>query len=249
MLVLEIYVHPRCSDSYRVYSLLRSRGLLKQVIFLNVERSPFHALEKGVFSVPAFSLDGRVVLQGYVVDREVRSLVVDGRIQVRDLEEAYARLLKSIYHSFTVASAVYLAGDPSILLGSESYLMSASGAYFVQEGERFPRHVAERLRPSVFPEMERNLLRNIAGNFARDLYWLFGETPTRTLAERMGEGFFFSWLLSRASIGRVFVPHSIDKPGMRERVSKAWSYVLDVVDKVGERVVDEQRGIPADWLG
>ena len=246
--MLEVFVHPKCSESYHVYTILKTEGLLGRINFLNVEKAPFHALEKGVFGVPAFSIDGRVVLQGYFEDHEVKSLVAEGRIHVKSLEEAYARLLKSIYHSFTVASAVYLAGDPSIILGSEAYLMSASGAYFVPEGGSFPKYVAERLGPSVFPELERDLLRNIAGNFARDLYWLFGEAPSRTMAEGLGEGFFSAWLFSRASIGRVFVPHSLAGQGVRERVSRAWSYVLGVVDKAGQRVVDEQRGIPAGWL-
>jgi predicted thioredoxin/glutaredoxin len=246
--MLEIYVHPRCSKSYRVFCLLRSLPPGGQIAFLNVEKRPFYALERGVFSVPAFSLDGRIVLQGYFEDDEVKSLVEQGKVYVKDFEEAYVRLLKSMYHSFTVASAVYLAGDPSILANSASYLLSASGALFVPESERFLRYVASRLGPEVFPQIERDLLRNIAGNFARDLYWLFGETPTRGLAESLGEKYFYTWLLSRASIGRVFVPHSLKKPEVEVRVSKAWSYVLGVIDKVGERVVEEQQKIPADWL-
>lgn len=242
-------MHPRCADSYRVYRLLSSRTPQStRITYLDTEKYPFRALEYGVFSVPAFSLNGRLVLQGYFEDEEVVSLASGAGLRVSSLDEAFSRLLKSVYYSLTVASAVYVAGDLSVVAGSKSYLMSASGAFFVPEGEKFPEYAARRLSQTPFSEVEQGLLRNIAGNFARDLYWLTGEVPTRERVEKLGEGFFEAWLLARASIGRVFVPQSSPRPGLRERVSKAWSYVLGVIDKAGARVKEEQESIPQGWV-
>ncbi|MEM3981172.1 MAG: hypothetical protein QXQ34_03145 [Thermofilum sp.] len=245
--MLQVYVHPRCSESFHVYQLVTELGLLN-VSFVNTELDPFGALSKGVFAVPAFEKDGKIILQGWFTREDLLSLLKEGVIKVSSKEEAFERLLRSVTASFTVASAVYVVGDLSIVSGSPEYVMSASGAFFLSGGEEFLDYAMWKLRETEFASIEEKLLRSIAANFARDAYWLRGSIPTRRELENMGSGFFETWLAARASIGRVFVPHSYAWEGARERVKRAWSYLLEHIDEIGPRVREEQEGIPRDWI-
>lgn len=247
--MLSVYMHPRCSDSYNVYLLLERNSLLERVKLVNTERNPLQSIRLGVFSVPAFVENERVILQGYLSEAEILSLLTTGRIDVPSLEVAVERLMKSVFSSFLVASVVYLSGSFEPVAHSEDYVLSASGAFFITEQRKFLEVAKERLTTTTFDEsIERSLLRVIAGNFVRDYYWLRGEVPTRESLSKLGEEYFRDWLFLRASLGRIFVPHSQPPEGLKNRVRKAWEYLLERVDTISARVLEEQSKIPNDWL-
>ncbi len=247
--MLTVYLHPRCSDSWHVYKLLEKNSLLELVKLVNTEQAPLLALSKSVFSVPAFELSGKVVLQGYFTDDEVISLVRSGRIHVGSPEEALDRLMKSVFSSFLVASAVYLSGSFSVLVDARDYVYSASGALFLTEHETFFELARDKLRTATLGEEdEKHFVRIIAGNFIRDLYWLRGEPLNRDTIENLGYSYFREWLLLRSSLGRVFVPHSRPPADVEERIRKAWEYTLHRADTIIARVLEEQASIPAGWI-
>ncbi|QOJ78550.1 hypothetical protein IG193_07275 [Infirmifilum lucidum] len=247
--MLTVYLHPRCSDSWHVYKLLEKNSLLELVKLANTEQNPLLALSKSIFSVPAFELSGKVVLQGYFTDEEVISLVRSGKIYVGSPEEALDRLMKSVFSSFLVASAVYLSGSFSVLLDARDYVYSASGALFLPEHETFLELARSKLKAATLGEHdEKYFVRIIAGNFIRDLYWLRGEPLDRSTVENLGYSYFREWMLLRSSLGRVFVPHSRPPAHVEEKVRRAWEYTLDRADTIIARVVEEQASIPDGWV-
>jgi len=247
--MLKIYMHPRCGDSWHVYQLLERNSLLNLVKLTNTEEHPFPALSKGVFSVPAFELKDRVVLQGYFTEEDVILLAKDGRMRIKSTSEALDRLMKSIFSSFLVAAAVYLSGTFKVLLDARDYLLSASGAFFLPEQETFLQAAREKLtQASIDDSSRRSFHRIIAGNYVRDLYWLTGTPPRRDTIEKLGLNFFCDWLLLRASIGRVFVPQSSPQAGLDVRVREAWEYTLEKADAIAGKVLEEQAKMPRDWL-
>lgn len=246
-LVFRVYVHPRCFDSYRVYQLAAELHV-RHVSFVNTELDPFGALSRGIFAVPAFEKDGKIILQGWFTQEDFLSLLKEEKVNISSKEDAFGRLLRSIAASFTVASAVYLVGDLSIVAGSPEYLMSASGAYFLSDSEEFIDYATWKLRETEVESIEERLLRSVAANFVRDTYWLRGDVPTRSEVESLGSSFFEAWLAARASIGRIFVPHSYAWEGLHERVKRAWAYLLQHIDEIGSKVKEEQEMIPQDWV-
>ncbi len=85
--MITVYLHPRCSDSYNVYMFLKEKNYLDKTRIVNTEKQPLLAIEKSVFGVPAFELDGEVVLQGWVELGDVEELIVKGRAGVVSFEE------------------------------------------------------------------------------------------------------------------------------------------------------------------
>lgn len=245
--MLRVYVHPKCSESFHVYQLATELGLLN-VSFVNTELDPFGAFSRGIFAVPAFERDGKIILQGWFTQEDLLCLLKEGAIKVSSKEEAFERLLRSVAASFTVASAVYVVGDLSIVAGSPEYVLSASGAFFLGNSEEFLDYATWKLRETDVTTIEEKLLRSITANFARDLYWLSGEAPTRTEVESLGVRFFKVWLAARASVGRVFVPHAYSWEGLHERVERAWSYLLEHIEEVGPKIKKEQESIPPNWV-
>jgi len=247
--MLKIYMHPRCGDSWHVYQLLERNSLLNLVNLTNTEEHPFLALSKGVFSIPAFELKDRVVLQGYFTEEDVILLAKDGRMRIKSTSEALDRLMKSIFSSFLVVAAVYLSGTFKVLLDARDYLLSASGAFFLPEQETFLQAAREKLAQALIDDSNRKSFhRIIAGNYVRDIYWLTGTPPRRETIEKLGLSFFRDWLLLRASIGRVFVPQSSLPAGLDVRVREAWEYTLEKADAIAGKVLEEQSKIPRDWL-
>uniref|UniRef100_A0A7C3SLG3 Uncharacterized protein n=1 Tax=Thermofilum pendens TaxID=2269 RepID=A0A7C3SLG3_THEPE len=218
------------------------------MIFVNTELDPFAALEKGVFAVPAVEKDGVIVLQGWTPWEDVLAVIQGGKVKVSSMEEAFDRLLRSIASSFTVASAVYAAGDLSIIAGSTTFILSASGAYFLEDSSSFLNYASTKLRETSLETLEDTLVSVIAGNFARDFLWVLGKPPRRSDLERLGFEGFKLWFTARTSVGRVFVPHSFNWPGLEERLSKAWEYLLENIDEIGVKVAEEQSKLPEGWV-
>lgn len=245
--VIRVYVHPRCIASYTIYEKISEQGIAG-IIFVNTELDPLASLEKGVFAVPAVEKDGVVVLQGWTPWEDVLAVVQGGKVKVSSAEEAFERLLKSITSSFTVAAAVYAAGDLSIVAGSTTFMLSASGAYFLEDSAGFLDYAASRLRETSLEALEDKLIAAISGNFARDFLWVFGAAPRRSDLEKLGFEGFKLWFTARASVGRVFTPHSFGWPGLGERLEKVWSYLLENVDTIGAKAEEEQSKIPEGWI-
>jgi len=245
--VIRVYVHPRCIASYSIYEKISEQGVTT-VVFVNTELDPFASLEKGVFAVPAVEKDGVVVLQGWTPWEDVLAVIQGGKVKVSSMEEAFERLLKSIASSFTVAAAVYAAGDLSIVAGSTTFMLSASGAYFLEDGSRFPDYAAAKLRETGLEAVEEDLVTTISGNFARDLLWVSGSPPRRSDLEKLGFEGFKLWFAARVSLGRVFVPHSFSWPGFKERLEKVWKHLLENLDELGTKVAEEQSKIPEGWI-
>ncbi|AKG38176.1 MAG: hypothetical protein ACP5II_01170 [Infirmifilum sp.] len=248
--MITIYAHPRCSDSFHVYQLLEQNSLLETVKFVNTETNPLSALEAGVFAVPAFAKAGKVVLQGYFVDEEILELVKAGSILIEDEKSALDRLIKSILSSYLTSSIVYLKGSFDVLLHSEQFLLSASGAFFLPEQRNFLSMAYKYLSGlKITEENERSFHRIIAGNYIRDLYWIRGGNISRTTLESLGENHFREWILQRSSIGRVFVPQSYPLTAeVLDRIHRAWIYTLERSEIIIQRVREEQEKIPKDWL-
>uniref|UniRef100_A0A7C4B9R3 Thioredoxin n=1 Tax=Thermofilum pendens TaxID=2269 RepID=A0A7C4B9R3_THEPE len=245
--MIRVYVHPRCIASYTIYEKI-SEHRITGVVFVNTELDPFASLEKGVFAVPAVEKDGVVVLQGWTPWEDVLAVIQGGKVKVSSVEEAFERLLKSVTSSFTVAAAVYAAGDLSIITGSTTFMLSASGAYFLEDSSGFLDYAASRLRDTSLEAVEDGLIAAISGNFARDFLWVFGTPPRRSDLERLGFEGFKLWFTARASMGRVFVPHSFSWPGLEERLKKLWEHLLEKVDVLGAKAAEEQSRIPEGWV-
>ncbi|MEZ0346715.1 MAG: hypothetical protein ABWK01_09205 [Infirmifilum sp.] len=230
--------------------ILEQNSLLNSVKLVNTEKYPLHALENGVLSVPAFAIENNVVLQGYFTDEDVVHLIQTGAIKIQGFEEAFERLIKSIFSSFLVASTIYLKGSFDVLQFSEKYLLSASGAFFLPERKTFLDMVNIKFRDlKVDSSNERNFLRIIGGNFVRDLYWLRRKLPSHDELQALGIRFFREWLFQRASLGRVFVPQSVTQTqDLEARVEKAWNYILERFDRIASHVLEEQQAIPENWL-
>lgn len=138
-----------------------------------------------------------------------------------------------------MASVVFVTGSLEVLVGAERFLLSASGGFFLDNRDSFLEYLRDRIRNTSFDNIGRGLLRSILGNFLRDVYWMHGKTPDREFVEKLGFESFRAWLYERASVGRVFVPQSFGRAD--DRIALAWEYILDRADRVGPKVVEEQK--------
>ena len=235
--MITVYLHPRCIDSYNVYKHLVEKNYLARANIVNTEVSPLLALEKSVLGVPAFELNGEVVLQGWFELSDVDDLFLEGSVSINGFEEGFERLLKSVWSTFTVASMVYVSGSLEVLASMNKFLLSASGGYFLEDKKGFLSHVKRRLNSTEFNVVERGLLRSILGNFLRDVFWTYKETPDKAFIENLGYREFRKWMFWRASVGRVYVPQSLNYDD--SRLKTAWEYVLERADRVGPKIVEE----------
>jgi len=134
---------------------------------------------------------------------------------------------------------VFVSGSLEVLVGAERFSLSASGGFFLDDRDGFLDYLRGRIRDTGFDDIRRGLLRSILGNFLRDVYWMYGKTPDGKFVEKLGFESFRAWLYERASVGRVFVPQSFGD--VDDRIVLAWKYILDRADRVGPKIVEEQR--------
>lgn len=103
------------------------------------------------------------------------------------------------------------------------------------------------LDPGAFSE---KLLRNIAGNFVRELYWLHGHVPgIDYVCKYYNEDVFLHWLAARASFGRVSVAHVFSSDRVQARVEGAIEYLVSNFEGLREAITREQEKLRSFSIG
>ncbi len=235
-----IYLHPKCYSSFKLYKYLIEEGLLDKVKLIDTSKHSFEPLAKGIISVPAVEKDGKIFFQG-AVDHALFKKLLSGKPPHQENLDYKAGLIDGIINSFLASAWVYLTQDLAAVYDLKEFTLAVTGMIFSQDplGE-YERRRAELTALDV-ASFEKGLIRNIAGNFLRELYWLHGGIPAKDMVERKYTGeVFLHWLASRASIGRVSVAHTLLDADAAERSEKAREYIFSRYERIAPKIVKEQ---------
>lgn len=225
-----IYIHPTCYSSYTLVKYLLDRGLINEVNI--VDTSNPSSLDVRILSVPWVTLGSRVIAADPVTGSEIESMIRGAYKPVVDnpLESFLKTLLASSYAS----SLALLHGDVSYAVFRE--LVEASLRTYYSGVD--PESVAEILRRegrSLYESLEVKLAKVLAVNYVRELYWASSGTLSHEmLVSATNRLSVTSWLLAKASIGRVGLPgnplKSINVDGVE--------LVISILEAEGSKIVE-----------
>ncbi len=242
-----VYLHKGCSDSYRLFKRLSDAGLAGKVVFLDAEKNPFQAYSKGILSVPAVEWRGAIVFQGRVWFDALRNIVEKGELPRRkvSVEEAVDSFLKGVLSAFTAVAWAYVQWSLRELASFTPFSLAVTGLTLHSGNvekvyEEFKQAVAQR-EAELLEEIRGGMLRSMAGNFARELYWVHGRVPDREETERLYPFKVFShWLMLRPTYGRVGIMLRKPEDSLENRLLEAYEYTLSKLDEIKGRVEEEQ---------
>ncbi len=96
----------------------------------------------------------------------------------------------------------------------------------------------------LLEEWKERMMRNIASNFVRELYWLYErKLDKEDIAKTYPLEVFSHWLMVRGgAVGRVGLRiYPLSDKTVISRISEAYLYLFNNYDSLWEKVVKEQR--------
>lgn len=241
------YLHKGCSDSYRLFKRLSDAGLAGKIVFLDTEKNPFQAYSKGILSVPAVEWRGAIIFQGRIWFDALRNMVEKGELLRKriSVDEAVDGFLKGVLSAFTAVAWAYVRWSLRELASFTPFSLAVTGLT-LHSGDvkkaywEFRRAVAQ-CEAELLEEIRVGMLKSIAGNFARELYWVHGMVPDRKETERLYPFKVFShWLMLRPTYGRVGIILRKPEDGLENRLLEAYEYTLSRLEEIKGMVEEEQ---------
>lgn len=222
---------------------LKVEGLIDRVKIVDTEKYPFEALQRGVLSTPSIFIDGKLKYAGKVDLQEFKEILkgdVKGNNKASDPVE---ELMIGVVNSFAVTAWLYLHRNFEALLDQREFVQAVSG---VGDDQRLYDELIERVRSKgeeLLKKWEERMLRNIASNFVRELFWLYGRKLSwAEIESKYPLEVFAHWLMLRGgAVGRVGL--SIIPLSNREALSRirmAYNYLNSHCDELWDKVMKEQ---------
>lgn len=230
---LRIYVHPTCYSSYKLLKHLMENGLINRVKVIDTSNPSL--LDRFVLSVPWVTIGSRTVAADPVSGEEVK-LMIEGSYKPtigNPLESFKVTLLSSSYAS----SIALLHGDLSYAAFRE--LVEASLRTPLTGLD--PEEVLEIVRRdgvSLYEELEVRIAKVLATSYIRELYWASGGSLNeKDLRGRVDRVAVLTWLMAKASVGRLGLPSNPLTMANRDGVE----IIVNILEASGDKILSDVR--------
>jgi predicted thioredoxin/glutaredoxin len=248
---IEIFTHRNCIECNILIEWLERKNLLSKVQIIDTELYPFLAAERGVLSTPSVFIDGKLIYAGVVDYEEFERILEENKIilKIIDKEELVNKLMNGIVNSFAVTAWIYINRDFDALLAQKDFVLAITGLVFsdnAEEGLNYLRNIMLKEGEKYLEEWKERMIRNIANNFIRELYWLYErKLELNEMKNKYPIEVFAHWLMVRGgAIGRVGLRiHKLSDINVMKRILEVYSYIIDNYDKIWDKIISEQNAI------
>jgi len=249
---VEIFIHRNCIDCNILLEWLEQKNLLGFVQVIDTELYPFLALERGVLSTPSIFIDGKLYFAGVVDYDELEKILTLDNVtskRIIDKEKLVEKLMEGITNSFAVTAWIYINRDFDALFAQKDFVMAVTGLVDSENSEEmynYLRTVMLRDGEKYLEEWKEVMIRRIASNFVRELYWLYNrKLDPEDVKKRYPLETFAHWLMVRGgAVGRVGLRiHSLSNIEVVSRIAEVYDYLFKNYDEIWSRVIQEQSKI------
>ena len=197
-----ILFHKTCPTSIKLLEALRRENLLDRVELVDVGVYPFEAVSRGMVSVPAIYINDKIFDFGPInIDRAVKLIK-----KTLENESAYSynpkeKLVNTVLDNLFLAITTYLSESLTPLLEYLPLveLLEVKGEKF----ESFKKEI-EKEEKEILGEIGEKLVRVIAYNFIKELYWINKrKLKWKEFTEIYSDEVLKHWFLARSTIARI----------------------------------------------
>jgi len=242
--MLKVIVHPTCPSSRSLLLGLEERGLLGKVdVVVAVDPWRSTSISRGiVWSVPwVIRDDGTPIAADPVSTDELEVIIQGGDMNIsKDPMDAF---VEAVLHSgyATVVSLLHESLEPVLDLGFVSAALRSPLTH--EDPDAFIKSVRREL-DSLYSRIRGKLLRAAAIGFARDLYWALGRRiDGETLGRAATSWNVATWMIAKASIGRIGLPSIPGKPRAAGEIA---DFLARTSNGLARRIRKEQEEIVSD---
>jgi len=239
---VKVYVHASCYSSYSLIKYLIEKRLTSEVDIVDVSRAP--DIDGVILSVPWIRIDSSVVAADPVSGEEVEAMIRGSYMP--SIEDPLESFIQTLLASSYASSIAFLHGDLGYAAFRELAEASLRAPFTGLDVTELLKTIKRNGR-SLYEGLELKLARVITINYIRDLYWanggLLGEEELR---RRSDETSILTWLIAKASIGRVGLPGNPILLANREGVKLVSRILESEGQKIMVHVDREQRIIFGD---
>lgn len=242
-----IYVHKTCASSYRLYRELSRRGLL-EAVELRPLVSPVDDSGRLIWSVPWLLVNGEPAGTDPLSVEVVLAALGDAAAEPpRDVGEAF---MEAVLHS-ALAASIVLVNDSLKPVLDERFVSAVLHAPITGLNvARAAGEIRER-EEELLSEWLGKIARAVAISFVREAWWASGGAINdASLAKLVESGGFKTWLLGKASVGRLGLPGDPRDLAENPRVAEAEEFIVKAAPALIRRVIREQEEVLGDeeWM-
>ncbi|MEJ2776788.1 thioredoxin family protein [Sulfolobaceae archaeon RB850M] len=246
---VEIFTHRTCTECNMLLEFLEQKGLLGKVTVIDTELYPFIAFERGVISTPSVFIDGKLVFAGVVDYEELEKLLRGENVKVTiNKDELVQKLMFGIINSFAATAWLYVNRDFDAFMAQRDFVLAVTSLSLVDqqtanEYYNYLRNVMVKEGEKYLEEWKDKMLRVIAANFIRELYFLYErKLSNEEIMSRYPLEVFAHWLMIRGgTVGRVGLRiHPLSEKDTLNRISEAYVYMLSNSSSLWDKIIKEQ---------
>jgi len=235
--MIRIVLHHTCKSSYTLYKALKGTPGLK---FEMATLPYFPYLRQYVLSVPAVFVNERLLLLDPVEPGDVQALL-DGKTEKElDVDEAVENAVRGVMASQALLSAVMLYKSLKPILDPELAAVISRARFHRQEHKtpQIIQRIMER-EEEILTEHWEHLVKLLTFGLVREMYWLGIDV------EEVEKSHIKMWLLAKATVGRLGLPHPVPKT-REEVVDSVYAVLREAGRRYMDRVAEEQQIIQSD---
>ncbi|MFP3201636.1 MAG: thioredoxin family protein [Sulfolobus sp.] len=246
---VEIFTHRTCTECNMLLEFLEQKGLLGKVTVIDTELYPFIAFERGVISTPSVFIDGKLVFAGVVDYEELEKLLRGENVKVTiNKDELVQKLMFGIINSFAATAWLYVNRDFDAFMAQRDFVFAVTSLSLVDqqtanEYYNYLRNVMVKEGEKYLEEWKDKMLRVIAANFIRELYFLYErKLSNEEIMSKYPLEVFAHWLMIRGgTVGRVGLRiHPLSEKDTLNRISEAYVYMLSNSSSLWDKIIKEQ---------
>lgn len=246
---VEIFTHRTCTECNMLLEFLEQKSLLGKVTVIDTELYPFIAFERGVISTPSVFIDGKLVFAGVVDYEELEKLLRGENVKVTiNKDELVQKLMFGIINSFAATAWLYVNRDFDAFMAQRDFVLAVTSLSLVDqqtanEYYNYLRNVMVKEGEKYLEEWKDKMLRVIAANFIRELYFLYErKLSNEEIMSKYPLEVFAHWLMIRGgTVGRVGLRiHPLSEKGTLNRISEAYVYMLSNSSSLWDKIIKEQ---------
>ncbi|WP_338604775.1 thioredoxin family protein [Sulfolobus tengchongensis] len=251
---VEIFIHKTCVECNMLLEYLENKGLLSKVKIIDTELYPFLAFERGVISTPSVFIDGKLVYAG-AVDFDEFEKIISGEKIIKQIDKnnLIEKLMYGIVDSFAATAWLYINRDFDSFMAQKDFVIAVTGLALLNDSEKeeyynYLRNVMIKEGEKYIEEWKPKMLRNIASNFIRELFWLYEKKISKDVViQKYPLEVFAHWLMVRGgAVGRVGVRiHSLSNTIIMNRILDAYNFMLENYDELFNKIEKEQTELKA----
>jgi len=237
--MFRLVIHPLCYSSYKLLkNLLDDKENLDKVkIFSGINPVSSGLFNYHLWSVPWLTMKSSPIATDPLSYDEVKTILGGGKPKIHDVEKAFVR---------GVLASGYAA---SISLLHESFESILDNVFL----QAIFRSRLTGISPSVIKEIDlsylykesvERIVKSVSYNFVRETYWASSEKGFKKTLKDVNTIMIGSWLLGKASVGRI--GHPLDPFKVKKASRNILLFLKDNMDVVADWIIKEQREIRGD---